>query len=65
MLEMFNEKYLFIIHLKLNFFNFSYIYKYFLSYKTILCWLLVGYNKKEGVFSSKKWYNKNKKRSLI
>nr|DAQ44525.1 MAG TPA: hypothetical protein [Caudoviricetes sp.] len=43
MLKMFNEKYLLIIHLKLNFFNFSYIYKCFLSYKTILCWLLVGY----------------------
>nr|DAM36041.1 MAG TPA: hypothetical protein [Caudoviricetes sp.] len=39
-----------IIHLKLNFFNFFYIYKCFLLYKTILCWLLVGYVKKEGVF---------------
>nr|DAQ40872.1 MAG TPA: hypothetical protein [Caudoviricetes sp.] len=43
-----------IIHLKLNFFNFFYSSKYFLLYKNDICWLLVGYDKKEGVFFIKK-----------
>jgi len=47
--------------LKYILFYFSFNFKYFLLYKNSVCWLLVGYVKKEGVFSLKKWYNKNKK----
>nr|DAM90658.1 MAG TPA: hypothetical protein [Caudoviricetes sp.] len=36
--------------LKYILFYFSFNFKYFLLYKNSVCWLLVGYVKKEGVF---------------